>query len=403
MRNAPFPGLFCALFYVFMIARRTEKGIRPSCEAADKPPVFFLTGFTTYRHGSVLLYQPEGRHSIYRESPMLSAATVSRSLYRAGTARTLLCLFALIGLPMQDANGQDLLLYENDFETPNIELERNCGFALDVRGINTLYGTVENPFYQINTVEAVLINDPTYSDPSEIGGNYAIGMLSNAEDDRLALTFDAQGRNYINVIMDISAIDVDGCGGPFNGSPSPPIFRLSLIDSPGGTFEFGVNTTLLDEADVEGVVGADPYTFNWTPARIPLDASESADGNVTVVWNLLQSGYGAFDNLVIKSSDMPVSVEEAPREAPGGYVLSAVYPNPFNPSASFRLDLRQPQRVRLGVHDVLGEEVLRLHDGLLSAGEHRFEVQGAALPSGLYLVRAVGERFRATRRAVLLK
>jgi hypothetical protein len=336
---------------------------------------------------------------------MKSAATVSRSLQGAGTSHTAIFLLALACLPMQGAYGQDILLYENDFETPNVELSRNCGFALDVREINTLYGTVENPYHQTNTVEAVLINDPTYSDPSGIGGNYAIGMLSAAENDKLALTFDAQGRNFINVIMHISAMDVNGCGGPFNGTGpfASPIFRVSLIDTPGGTFQFEVNTTVLDEVDVEGVAGEAPYTFNWTQARIPLDASGSADGNVTVVWDLLQSGYGAFDNLVIQSSDTPVSVEGAPEEAPAGYTLSDIYPNPFNPSASLQLALGQTQQVRLGVYNLLGEEVLRLHDGLLSAGEHRFTIEAEALPSGTYLVRAVGERFRATRRAVLLK
>ncbi len=90
-------------------------------------------------------------------------------------------------------------------------------------------------------------------------------------------------------------------------------------------------------------------------------------------------------------------------ELPDGYVLSAVYPNPFNPQASFTLALPQAQEVTVAVYDMLGRRVATLHEGMLAAQQHRFTLDAAGWPSGLYLVRAVGEQFAATQRAVLLK
>jgi hypothetical protein len=216
------------------------------------------------------------------------------------TAILLLCL-------VPPAVSQTIVLYENDFETPNVSVVQTCGFALDQRGINFLYGSPQGIFQQQFTVETVLINftidgHPFYSDPSGVGGNYALGMLANVQPDLLALTFDSQGRSFINIGMDVSSIDVQGCGGPFG--IADPRFRVTLVDSPGGAFAFGAGT-ILDVAELTGAVAPSPFTFAWSNHVIALDTSGSVDGLVTIVWDLLQSGYGAFDNLIITASDIP--------------------------------------------------------------------------------------------------
>lgn len=201
--------------------------------------------------------------------------------------------------------AQTVTLYQNDFESPNVPTVLACGYALDTRTINTLYGGVAGNFSQINTVETVLINEPAafgapqeYSDPEGKGGNYSIGMLSTFQNDRLSLTFDGQGLPFINVGMDISSIDVWGCGGPFG--VAAPSYQISLLDSPGGVFNW--NNTLLDQVTITGEAAPDQWTFHWTNHVAALDASGSTDGNISVVWDLVQSGYGAFDNLIITAS-----------------------------------------------------------------------------------------------------
>jgi len=210
--------------------------------------------------------------------------------------------------------GQTIILYQNDFETPNVSVVQRCGYALDSNTINALYGGAQGTFAQVNTVEAVLITEGTlccgathaYVDSSGTGGNYAIGMLSAVQNDKLSLTFDSQGKEFINVGMDISSIDVAGCGGPFG--VAAPIYRISLLDSPGGVFNW--SNTVLDQVDITGPVGADAFTFNWTNSVAALDTSGSTDGNVSIVWDLIQSGYAAFDNLIIAASDDPGDIGE---------------------------------------------------------------------------------------------
>src|SRR5690606_3228436 len=77
---------------------------------------------------------------------------------------------------------------------------------------------------------------------------------------------------------------------------------------------------------------------------------------------------------------------EAVVELPGDYLLSAVYPNPFNPRAAFTLAVRRAQHVTVALYDLLGRRVALLHDGVLEANEtYRFDIDGAALASGSYL------------------
>jgi hypothetical protein len=68
--------------------------------------------------------------------------------------------------------------------------------------------------------------------------------------------------------------------------------------------------------------------------------------------------------------------------------------NPFRGATTLQLQVPATQRVRVAVFDALGRQVAVLHEGTLAAGEaHRLAFDGSALPSGVYVVRAVGETF----------
>lgn len=200
------------------------------------------------------------------------------------------------------ASGQTVVLYSNDFEHPNVAPEVNCGNSLDTRGIDLLYGAPGFHFQQAFTVELVVTDDPggLYSDPSGVGGAYALGMLSTFQDDRLALSFDRGGRRYLNVGLDLSAIDVNGCGGPFG--VAQPSLQLSLYDSPAG-FDLAQPGTLLDQAVLTSTAPPSATVFGWQYGQVSLDAEQATTGTVTVVFDLLTSGYAAFDNLSIVAAD----------------------------------------------------------------------------------------------------
>ena len=94
----------------------------------------------------------------------------------------------------------------------------------------------------------------------------------------------------------------------------------------------------------------------------------------------------------------------SPDQMPSGYMLESAYPNPFNPTATIGFAVVRTQNVELGLYNALGRKVRTLFSGRIQ-GQTRFEAQvnGEGLPSGLYLVRLVGDSFSTTRRVTLLK
>jgi hypothetical protein len=98
----------------------------------------------------------------------------------------------------------------------------------------------------------------------------------------------------------------------------------------------------------------------------------------------------------------PVASEDG-ASVPGSLALSAAYPNPARGRSTLVLTLESADRVEVAVYDVLGRRVARLHDGPLASGTHPFTIGDAALPAGLYLVRAASAAGTATRRITILR
>ena len=80
-----------------------------------------------------------------------------------------------------------------------------------------------------------------------------------------------------------------------------------------------------------------------------------------------------------------------------------VYPNPAQGVATVALSVAEPSEVSVAVYDVLGRAVARLTEGRMEAGPHAFLFDAAALPSGVYVVRAVAGDAVATRRITVLR
>ena len=214
------------------------------------------------------------------------------------------------------ALGTTVLLFDNDFDTPDQPFSMACAPQLDSSGINTLYGSSAS-FQQRFTVEAVLVTDAVFSDPSGTGGTAAIGMLSVVQDDVLAITLDTQGRSFLNLTFDLAAIDVPSCGGPLMVA-GPPQLQVSVVDS-GSTYVLGAGPgipgTVLDS---ETVTGSEPtpttqYTLEWTSHAVALDVSGSTDDFVSLIFDGLKpsgqfADYMVFDNLRIGASNEENSV-----------------------------------------------------------------------------------------------
>ncbi|MFI5236964.1 MAG: T9SS type A sorting domain-containing protein [Ignavibacteriales bacterium] len=95
---------------------------------------------------------------------------------------------------------------------------------------------------------------------------------------------------------------------------------------------------------------------------------------------------------------------------PSKYVLKQNYPNPFNPSTRIEFSLPFESNVKLVVYNLLGQEVMRLADGQMSAGNYSISLNsdGNNLTSGIYFYKLIaqgtsGNEFQDIKKMVLLK
>jgi len=78
-------------------------------------------------------------------------------------------------------------------------------------------------------------------------------------------------------------------------------------------------------------------------------------------------------------------------------------PNPFNPSTTIQFDLKKTQDVTLTVFNLIGQEVERLVDGNLNAGQHSINFDGSHLASGIYFYRIETPEFTDMKKMVIMK
>jgi hypothetical protein len=91
-----------------------------------------------------------------------------------------------------------------------------------------------------------------------------------------------------------------------------------------------------------------------------------------------------------------------PRTTPLTFTLGVPWPNPFNPVTQIPVLLSRPSLARLVVHNVLGQQVAVLHDGLLPAGRHVFRWDAHRQASGLYFLTLMVDLEQTRTRAVTL-
>jgi len=91
-------------------------------------------------------------------------------------------------------------------------------------------------------------------------------------------------------------------------------------------------------------------------------------------------------------------------EIPDKYDLMQNYPNPFNPETKIKFALPEKSFVTMKVYNILGQLVEILIDNKrLDIGTHIVSFNGNRLSSGVYFYVIETERFRQTKRMVLLK
>ena len=108
---------------------------------------------------------------------------------------------------------------------------------------------------------------------------------------------------------------------------------------------------------------------------------KSADKKIDTCWGyeqvrIIEAGLNKDGNGII-SNDHLIPLSSS----------TDIFPNPFNPTTTFRVSLPEPTNVRLSVFNMLGQHVATVVDGEVQAGYNDFRFNGSSLSSGIYFYR----------------
>jgi glucose/arabinose dehydrogenase len=183
-----------------------------------------------------------------------------------------------------------------------------------------------------------------------------------------------------------------------SGAGLEMIFRWTATADPDGdslqyrlemdttaTFTGPLRTIIQAGHADSAIVSLPPVTRSWCWRVLAFDGELSSRGDAQVM----------HLNVVLPRI---LAREHLPQSEP---VLERNYTNPFNPNTRIRYTLSRGGRVRLAVFNLIGQEVIRLVDGVQSEGAHEVECANIGLPSGIYFYRLAAPGHAETKKMVI--
>ncbi|MDX1418568.1 MAG: choice-of-anchor B family protein [Rubricoccaceae bacterium] len=178
-------------------------------------------------------------------------------------------------------------------------------------------------------------------------------------------------------------IVIPAAGGPFS-------FTATLTNTGGQaqTVDAWVAAILPNGSEYDRpVVGPRTVTLSAGETFGPLTLSATVPGAAPAGEYTVELRVGDYPSSVDASDSFTLTKAAAAGAALASAEMAlGIAPNPSVDQATVRFALDAPANARLAVYDVRGREVAVLLDGALAAGAHAAVVDGAALPSGTYVV-----------------
>jgi hypothetical protein len=170
-------------------------------------------------------------------------------------------------------------------------------------------------------------------------------------------------------------------------------------NTPFVVFSSGKVDTVKVDQTVRGgqwnLLGSFVFTGTDADSVVITDAASPTAGQATT--------YVVADGLRLTSRDAAFDPTDVAHEAtPRTFGLEQNFPNPFNPTTTFRFTLTSQAHVRLRILDLLGREVERLVDEERSAGSYHV-TWSPRVASGLYLCEMTASGQMAVVRAALVR
>jgi len=170
-----------------------------------------------------------------------------------------------------------------------------------------------------------------------------------------------------------------------------------------------------DQADLSFAAGQAPYTGRFRPVqplgRLVGDSLIHLTGGqpVGAYWLLyVYDAYAGDEGTLLGFSmdvawQAPLGADHYQTAQPEFFSFTGNYPNPCNSETRFQFTLPHAGQARLILYNVLGQEIARIIDGALEAGNHDVLFDASSLASGVYLARLSASGSSVTRKVLLIR
>lgn len=175
---------------------------------------------------------------------------------------------------------------------------------------------------------------------------------------------------------------------------------FNIGGSTGSTYD---DTTSTHDPDAYGYYTWQPNVpdFPWDqPQGVPIPPWGGGDPGFYNLANADCWGLLTF----VPSSVTGIEDGDGALGVPSAFSLEQNYPNPFNPATTVSYSVPSAARVTLTVHNVLGQQVATLVDGMSAAGRFAVRWDATNVASGIYFVQLrANNAIVSTRKMMLLK
>ena len=227
--------------------------------------------------------------------------------------------------------------------------------------------------------------------------------------------------SIVNHVLGISPLDVAAqCEADYNTDGGIDVLDVvSIVQTIlGGRDDGATNASFMKEHDrvvleSDGYVGAVQMTLSHGPdVTFELGDAFVAKQHTTGTTTELMIVDPRSEVLFTATGDFSIEKELATNTEeyidsqvvlPTAIALGNAYPNPFNPSTSFSLNVANAGNVSVMVYNVNGRLVDVLHEGHMNSGPHNFTWSAGNVASGMYIVKATTAGISVSEKVMLIK
>jgi hypothetical protein len=81
----------------------------------------------------------------------------------------------------------------------------------------------------------------------------------------------------------------------------------------------------------------------------------------------------------------------------------SVFPNPFNPSTTITVQIKENGPIKLAIYNVFGQQIEVFTKSYCLSGNHNFKFDGSNLSSGIYICRLQTQNLMLNTKLMLMK